>query len=119
MAIAATLIVTRLLFIILIFCAMIVLQVFLSRTELRWPGLILPALWLLFSLILVGNIAIVPDAPNTTIALAIVVFLMGNIPTLVLLAVYAICRRGKRRRAVAGMDVEQELEQMKKKDLGD
>lgn len=117
MTVAATFIMTRLLFVLLVFCAIVVLQVFLSRMEPRWPGLILPGLWLLLSLVLLLNISTTEGAGM--LALAIIVFLMGNIPTLILLAVYGICRHFRRRVASDGPDVEQELEQMKKKDLGD
>ena len=48
------------------------LQVFLSHRASRWPGLVLPAVSCL---------------------------LLGNIPTLVLLAVYAACREVRTRRS--------------------
>lgn len=71
-------------------------QVILSRREKRWPGLILPALWLLWTLagIIPQAVLLIGDGygwfqgimgPGLT-ALAI-----ENIPNLILLAIYAVC----------------------------
>ena len=71
------------------------LQVFLSRRASRWPGLVLPGICVLYSLAMCLNVAAGPGA----VAAAVSCLLLGNIPTLVLLAVYAACREGRKRRS--------------------
>ncbi len=70
----------------------IVLQVFLSRVEARWPGLVLPGLTVLYSVFMLLNVAQPADVDmGFVLSLLMTVFVL-NIPTLVLLAVYFICR---------------------------
>lgn len=78
-------------FLLALLAAGVGLQVFLSRRASRWPGLVLPGICLLYSL------ALCLSATAGTAALA--GLLLGNIPTLVLLAVYAACREGRKRRS--------------------
>ena len=78
-------------FLLVLMAAGVGLQVFLSRRVSRWPGLVLPGICLLYSL------ALCLSAAAVTAALA--GLLLGNIPTLVLLAVYAACREGRKRRS--------------------
>jgi len=98
------------------------LQLFLSRTHSRWPGLILPGLALLPSLVMLFSILAFQNPTTTFIReditdtntthqvivhhmqdhgnirfegslfVAIPLFLLTNIPTVILLAIYAICR---------------------------
>lgn len=86
------------------------LQGFLSRRESKWPGLALPALAFLWGLLYPLNM-MAPAGGSTvgSVAAVLVVWLLGNIPTMILLAVYAACR-GKRRR-------ERQMDQMKTQDL--
>ena len=120
-------------FILLAACAGIAaLQVFLSKKEGKWAGLVLPIVsfsisllamlgTLLFSAVtttmtpaangeIVGQtVSQISNAPAAILSAAYV-FLLYNIPTGVLLALYAGCRgKGKRRR---------ELEKMSVQDLG-
>ena len=88
----------------------ILLQIFLSRRESRWPGLLLPLLTFLYSLLAVFSVVITDSMGGweifTTIAAA---FITANIPTIVLLAIYFACREKRKRR--------RELEKMKLQDL--
>lgn len=74
----------------------ILLQVFLSRRESRWPGLVLPGICVLFSLIAVLSVAAI-GSPAETGAALLMTLILYNIPTLVLLAVYAACRSGRKK----------------------
>lgn len=96
---------------VLIFVGSIVLQVFLSRREGRLPGLVLPLLTLLLSLVGVLNLMAPPDATAWQIAgMCAQAFLFYNIPTLILLAIYFGCRESrKRKRQMNKMNV-QDLE---------
>ena len=69
------------------------LQIFLSRRESRWPGLVLPAITLLYSLLMACNVMAGADAWRALLA----TLALGNIPTLVLLAIYAACREKRRK----------------------
>ncbi|NMA65567.1 MAG: hypothetical protein GX957_04900 [Clostridiaceae bacterium] len=113
-----------LLILIAFITGIILLQIFLSKKESKWPGLILPIVCLLISIIAVFNIAsftsatkidekvidrngtviqeIIPevitqgDQSTPSLVFTIMsVFLLYNIPTAILLAVYYIYR-GKR-----------------------
>ena len=71
-----------------------VLQVFLSRRENRWPGLLLP---FLYSRVMVCSVTAyeggIPWGP------ILASFVLGNSPTAVLLVIYAACREKFRRRS--------------------
>lgn len=77
------------------------LQIFLSRRESRWPGLVLPGLAFLLSLLYVLSVADTGSVSGN-ILLVLAVLLAGNIPTLILLAVYWAAR--EKRRVKAQMD---------------
>jgi predicted MFS family arabinose efflux permease len=82
------------------------LQVFLSKKESKWPGLILPMITFCISLIYVLNVANIGEV-STVIAAIVSAFLFGNIPTVVLLVIYAACReKRKRQRALDKMTVQ-------------
>lgn len=80
-------------FILILLIAIPVLQVFLSRTDAPWPGLILPGISLLSSLVPLLNPAPPVDPLNLLLSL-----LISNIPTLILLAVYGVCRDRRNRK---------------------
>ncbi len=73
----------------------VLLQIFLSRREGRWPGLMLPLLAFLYSLLLALNVQATGDGLPWGPLLASLV--LGNIPTAILLAIYAACREKRRR----------------------
>lgn len=114
----------------------ILLQIYLSKKESRWPGLVLPIIMLCISLLAVIGVATFTAIPATQqvvdengvviqeTALEIVepmqstssllytvgsVFLLYNIPTVVLLAIYFGCREKQRKRKA--------LEKMQAQDL--
>jgi len=113
----------------------IVLQVFLSKQESKWLGLILPGISVFISLLVFLAIVLFSAVtaetatyengvlveqeqfqpiqtaePAAIIFTAINLFLIYNVPTIVLLAVYAACRsRKNKQRALDKMNV-QDLE---------
>ena len=92
-------------FVLFFFVAIIALQLFLSLRAARWPGLLIPALCFLFSLVLTLS-AIGWQA-------AVAVLLLGNIPTLIHLAIYAACRSHRNRQDRA----QREMDRMRAQDL--
>lgn len=80
---------------------LIVLQVFLSRAENRWLGIILPVLSFLFSLVFVVQAS---DGGATVKS-----FLVCNVSTVLYLLIYFLMRRKKRRN--------DPMDQMKIRDL--
>ncbi|MCI6256448.1 MAG: hypothetical protein MR648_07620 [Clostridiales bacterium] len=75
----------------------VLLQMFLSRREARWPGLILPLLTFLYSLVMVCSVTAYEGGIPWGAILASLI--LGNIPTVILLAIYAACREKHRRRS--------------------
>lgn len=86
----------------------ILLQIFLSKRESKWPGLVLPVITFLYSVLMVLNVTAMETA-RAVIAAILSVLIAGNIPTLILLAIYFACR-GKRR-------ARSEMDKMRIKDL--
>lgn len=89
----------------------ILLQIYLSKKESKWPGLVLPILAFLYGLLYPLNMV----APDEGVSVGffvqmLLVWLVGNIPTIVFLAIYFGCR-GKQRR-------NKQLEKMNIQDLG-
>ena len=73
------------LIVLLVIICVILLQIFLSRTESNWPGLVLPILCFVCSLIVPLNMIVANSV-------ALIFWLITNIPTVILLLVYFICR---------------------------
>lgn len=68
----------------------ILLQIFLSKREGKWPGLILPLLSFLYSLVMaLSAVAYNGGVPWGPILASLI---LGNIPTVILLAIYFACR---------------------------
>ena len=82
---------------LVLLAGMVLLQIFLSRRESRWPGLILPGICVLFSLIAVLSVAALGGVMESIVTI-LMVLVLYNLPTLVLLAIYAACRSGRRKR---------------------
>ena len=74
------------------------LQIFLSKRESKWPGLVLPAITFLYSVLMVLNIAAVGDAQGVMVTMT-AILITGNIPTLILLAIYFACRSGRKKKS--------------------
>ena len=108
MAIATTRVTILLVVLVIVAIGGVSLQVFLSRRESKWPGLVLPALCMLYPLMLILNVAAV-GSTNSIINTLIIAFFMGNIPAVILLVIYFACREKRRRRS--------ELDKMRITDL--
>nr|WP_302666323.1 hypothetical protein [uncultured Agathobaculum sp.] len=91
----------RILILLLLVAAVIALQVFLSRRKAWWPGLVIPACTLLGVLLVLPNVLLnaMSQAENAgQVLLAVLSSALCLLPTLVLLAVYFVCRRGQKRK---------------------
>lgn len=97
-----------LLLLLLLLAGGILLQIFLSKRESKWPGLVLPVVTFLWSLVMVLSVAAY-DGLVQAVAAILMVLILGNIPTAVLLAIYFACREKRRKRA--------ELDKMNLSDL--
>ena len=86
----------------------VVLQIFLSRRENKWLGLILPGLSFLGSLVPLLSL-MAYDSAGRTILAVLALLLLGNIPTLIMLAIYWASREKWR--------VKNEIDKMNIKDL--
>ena len=120
----------RLLLLLAFFVGIILLQIFLSKRENKWLGLILPAINFVFSLIAVMGVAVFErtsvgiisgaDGPTvvyettqslitgdilSTVFTIVAVFLLYNIPTLILLAIYWGCREKRKKRQDSESDI--------------
>lgn len=110
MAIASRVIVVSLVILLVFVVGGVLLQIWLSRRESRWPGLVLPLLTFLCSLLGPLNVADTGSV-SQNILLVLVTLLAGNIPTLVLLAVYWAAREKFR--------VGKQMEKMGKQDINE
>ena len=82
-----------------ILVGIVALQVFLSRRKAWWPGLVMPACTLPGVLLVLPNVLLnaLSQAENAGQALlAVLGSALCLLPTLVLLAVYFLCRRSQR-----------------------
>ena len=96
---------------LLIVSLIVYLQIYFSKMESKWIGLILPGLTLIYSIIVVLNIAepLVDISISKRIAMVLSAFLTSNIPTIILLTIYAAARQKLKRKS--------EIEKMNIKDL--
>ena len=87
-----------------VFAVIAAAQIYLSRREKWWPGLILPAAWLLWTIIgIAPEMALLWAEEDFFEAFyisgtGILVLLLENLPNLILLAIYAVCHRLRRRK---------------------
>ena len=96
-----------LVFLLVLLVGIVLLQIFLSKREGRWPGLILPLLTFLYSLLMACSAVVYNgEIPWGAILASLI---LGNIPTVILLAIYAVCREKFRKQS--------ELDKMNIKDL--
>lgn len=110
MAIASRMLVISLIVLLVFVVGGVLLQIFLSQRESRWPGLILPLLTFLSSLLLPVNV-MDTGSVSRNILLVLVTLLAGNIPTLILLAIYWAARKKYR--------VREQMEKMGKQDINE
>lgn len=93
-----------------VYAGLVFLQLFLSKRQNKWPGLILPLLFFLASVfVLMGQLAPEEGVTFGFILSIAETFFWANIPTLILLAVYIACREKLRRK--------KQLEKMDLQDL--
>ncbi|RCX16347.1 hypothetical protein DFR58_11192 [Anaerobacterium chartisolvens] len=103
-------------FIVLIFLLFIIgggicLQVFLSRKNNKWLGLMLPIISFCFSLVIVlGFIAYNGMTGHEVLQLIAFTLFISNIPTVILIVIYFACREKlKRKKELDKMNI-QDLE---------
>lgn len=92
---------------IAVILAAIWLQIFLSKKENKWLGLLLPFISFAYSLLMVFSIAILDSMTKWEIFVLIAsTFFMANIPTVILLAIYFGCREKiRRKKALEKMNI--------------
>lgn len=91
MAVASKMVIFTLLFLLILIVGGILLQIFLSRRKSRWPGLVLPFLSFLFALLMLFNLQDTGSVSGNLLVI-LTTLLAGNLPTLVLLAIYWAAR---------------------------
>ena len=91
---------TVLLLLLALLAGGILLQIFLSRRRSRWPGLVLPGLTFLYSILMVLSVAVYGMVGESGFPWGPVLYslILGNLPTLVLLAIYWAARERYRMR---------------------
>lgn len=95
MAIASRTIIVFLVVFLVFIVGGVFLQMFLSKRESRWPGLVLPLLTFLWSLL--GPLNVMDTGSvSQNVLMVLVTLLAGNIPTLILLAIYWAVREKRR-----------------------
>ena len=117
MLIATVSTIISLIFLIAFVAAMIILQVYLSRRESKLPGLVLPAITFSGELFILLNVvtnvvmtSVVGHAADNavggvdsysvfvTVLNTVLTLLVISMPTIVLLVIYFLCRRGMNRK---------------------
>lgn len=90
----------------LILAAASLAEIWLARREKRWPGLVLPGLAFLRGMAKTILFYAACEPSSMALGAAVLEFVLDNIPTAVLLAVYAACReyRGRKRRRAQELD---------------
>ena len=101
----------RILIVVAFIAIVILLQIYLSKRETKWPGLVLPIMAFLFGLLFPLN----TRAPSDGVTVGIVfqmllLWLLGNIPTIALLAIYFGCRSKQRRNSQIDKMIIQDLD---------
>ena len=91
---------TVLLLLLVLLAGGVLLQIFLSRRRSRWPGLVLPGLTFLYSILTVLSVAVYGRVGESGFPWGPVLYslILGNLPTLVLLAIYWAARERYRTR---------------------
>ncbi len=95
MDIASKTVILVLVFLLGLLAGGVCLQIFLSKRESRWPGLVLPLLTFLYALLMVLSVRDTGSVSQNVLAVLTAV-LAGNIPTLILLAIYWAAREKRR-----------------------
>lgn len=89
---------------------LVYLQIFLSKKEIKWLGLILPILSFIYSIfVLLGVGAFEAIGENNNLINSILAFFISNIPTIILLFIYSKIKKK--------MKMDSEIDKMNIKDL--
>ena len=84
---------------LILIVALPLIQIFLSRLDSRIPGLILPVISFLISLLYVFNMYVPLDGAGFMLIFSVImVFLIANIPTAVFIVIYFVCREKRRKK---------------------
>ncbi|SHI21516.1 hypothetical protein SAMN02745823_03483 [Sporobacter termitidis DSM 10068] len=95
---------------LLLFIGSIFLQIFLSKKKTKWPGLILPTMFFIASIISIFTGGTGTEAFGWHLGVNIIyTILTGSIPTATMLIIYFVCRDKLRKR--------QNIEKMNIQDL--
>ena len=85
----------------------VLLQIFLSKKDSKWLGLILPIITFSISVIAVANVAMFSIDVKQTLLTIVSVLAIYNIPTVILLCVYKACRsKIKERKDIEKMNIQ-------------
>lgn len=77
----------------------IAIQFYLSGRQSKWPGLVLPIFWFIYSLIMVLSFASLgTESVGYKIWVIAILLLRTNIPTWILLGIYLFCRNRRKSR---------------------
>lgn len=97
-----------LIFVLLIMAGGIWLQIFLSKKNNKWFGLVLPAVSFAYSLLMVLSLIAYNGMTGWDIFIRVLfTLLVSNIPTLILIAIYFACREKiKLRKGLDKMNVQ-------------
>ena len=83
-----------LIFLLVLAVGGVLLQIYLSKRESRWPGLVLPGICMLYPILLVLNVAAMGNIGSVA-ATVITSFVIGAVPAIILLVIYFACRSGR------------------------
>lgn len=84
----------------ILFIAIICLQIFLSNRKNKWAGLILPLLCFLFTVLIVPlNLTAPATGIHTNYINLVIVFVLLNMPTIIFMTIYCVCRKHKAKKA--------------------
>jgi len=86
----------RLLYSILIFAGPILLQIFLSKSAEKWPGMVLPIISFTVSLMVTMMIPVnVAENRSSSLFYLLYMFVLFNIPTLIFVTIYRTVRKNR------------------------
>lgn len=83
---------TNTLIFILFIGSVILLQVYLSSAKSKYPGLLIPMLLVMLSIISVINIAVFDQSWMEIIGVILLTFALSNIPTVITMGIYKVVR---------------------------
>lgn len=93
---------------IIFLVGLIILQIFLSKRENKWLGLILPIINIIYSIMaVIGLFTFSGQSIGEIIMQLIMVFLVSNISTVILIAIYFACReKFKKKKELDKMNIQ-------------